>query len=34
MLALIGEIKQARKSGPVETELTELMAIPCNAIMT
>ena len=34
MLALIGEIKQARKSGPVETELTELMAMTCNAIMT
>ena len=34
MLALIGEIKQARKSGPVETELTELMAMSCNAIMT
>ena len=31
-MALIGDAKQAEKSGPVETGLTELVAMPCNAI--
>ena len=33
-MVLIGDAKQANKSGPVETGLTELVATPCNAITT
>ena len=32
MMALIGDAKQTDKNGPVETGLTELVAMPCNAI--